>query len=53
MGDGRKLTVTVEPLGKLTQRQRRQLDDEVELLGAVMEAVPALTIGTVRVGPYA
>jgi Winged helix DNA-binding domain len=50
---GRKLTVTVEPLGKLTERQRCQLDDEVELLGAVMEAVPTLTIGTVRVGPHA
>jgi hypothetical protein len=50
---GRKLTVTVEPLGKLTEKQRRQLDDEVELLGAVMAAVPTLTIGTVRVGPHA
>ena len=50
---GRELAVTVEPLGKLTARHRRQLDDEVELLGAVMEANPTLTVGTVTVGPHA
>jgi hypothetical protein len=50
---GRRLAVTVEPLRDLTAGQRRQLGDEVELLGAVMEAEPALTIGTVTVGPHA
>jgi hypothetical protein len=40
----------LEPPGKLTATQRRQLDDEDELLGAVMEAVPTLAIGTGRVG---
>ena len=35
---GRKLAITVEPLRELTATQRRQLDDEVELVGAVMEA---------------
>jgi hypothetical protein len=50
---GRRLAVTVEPLRDLTAGQRRQLDEEVELLGAVMEAEPALTIGTVTVGPHA
>jgi DNA glycosylase AlkZ-like len=50
---GRKLVVTVEPLRELAPSQRRQLDDEVELVGAVMEARPTLTLGTVTVGPHA
>ena len=50
---GRKLAITVEPLGDLTATQHRQLDDEVELVGAVMEAKPTLTVGTVTVGPHA
>ena len=50
---GRKLTITVEPLGELTATQRRQLDGEIELVGAVMEAKPTLTVGTVTVGPHA
>jgi hypothetical protein len=49
----RKLAITVEPLRKLTATQRRQLDDEVELVGAVMEARPMLSIGVVTVGPHA
>ena len=48
-----KLAITVEPLRVLTATQRRQLDDEVELVGAVMEATPTLTVGTVPVGPHA
>ena len=28
-------------------------DGEVELVGAVMEATPTLTVGTVTVGPHA
>jgi hypothetical protein len=50
---GRRLAITVEPLGPLTPAQRRQLEDEVELVGAVMEAKPTLTVGTVTVGPHA
>jgi hypothetical protein len=50
---GRRLAITVEPLGELTATQRRQLDDEVELVGAVMEAEPTLTVGPVTVGPHA
>jgi winged helix DNA-binding protein len=50
---GRKLAVTVEPLRELTAKQRRQLDDEVELVGAIMEAKPTLTVGPVTVGPHA
>jgi hypothetical protein len=50
---GRRLAITVEPLGELTASQRRQLEAEVELVGAVMEAAPTLTLGTVTVGPHA
>jgi hypothetical protein len=50
---GRNLAITVEPLRELTATQRRQLYDEVELVGAVMEAKPTLTVGTVTVGPHA
>jgi hypothetical protein len=50
---GRKLTVTVEPLRGLTAAQRRQLDDEVDLVGAVTRTTPTLTVGTVTVGPHA
>ena len=50
---GRKLAVTVEALRDLTMAQRRQLDDEVALVGQVMEADASLTVGTVTVGPHA
>ena len=50
---GRKLAITVEPLWELTATQRRQLDDEVELVGTVMEAKPTLTLGPVTVGAHA
>ncbi len=49
---GQKVAITVEPLRELTSMERRQLDDEVELVGAVIEARPTLTIGTVTVGPH-
>jgi hypothetical protein len=50
---GSKVAVTVEPLRPLTASERRQLDDEVELVGTVVQARPSLTIGTVAVGPHA
>jgi Winged helix DNA-binding domain len=50
---GRRLAVTVEPLGELIAGQRRQLEDEVGLVGAVMEAEATLTVGAVTVGPHA
>jgi hypothetical protein len=50
---GRKLAITVEPLVELTARQRRQLDEEAALVGAVMEATATLTVGSVTVGPHA
>ncbi|HET6315478.1 MAG TPA: winged helix DNA-binding domain-containing protein [Chloroflexota bacterium] len=50
---GRTLAITVEPLSELTATQRRELDDEVALVGAVMEADATLTVGKVSVGPHA
>ena len=50
---GRKLAITVEPLRALTAAQRRQLDDEASLVGAVMQAAPTLTVGTVTAGAHA
>jgi hypothetical protein len=50
---GRKLAITVEPLRDLTATHRRQLDDEVDLVGAVMQGEPTLTVGTVTAGPHA
>src|SRR6516164_7879494 len=50
---GRRLAITVEPLRELTAAQRRQLGDEVDLVGTVMEATATLTVGTVTVGAHA
>jgi hypothetical protein len=50
---GGKLAITAEPLRELTARQYRQLDDEVGLVSAVMEATATLTVGTVTAGPHA
>jgi hypothetical protein len=49
---GQKVAITVEPLRELTGTERRQLDDEVALVGTVIEARPTLTIGAVTVGPH-
>ncbi|HEY3503973.1 MAG TPA: winged helix DNA-binding domain-containing protein [Actinocatenispora sp.] len=50
---GRRLAVTVEPLRELTAARRRQLDDEVALVGHILDATPTLTVGPVTVGPHA
>ncbi|MGA4727856.1 winged helix DNA-binding domain-containing protein [Micromonospora taraxaci] len=50
---GRSIHVTVEPLRPLDARQRRELDEEVERLGDILEGKSTLTIGTVSVGPHA
>jgi hypothetical protein len=50
---GRKLVITVEPLRVLTAPQRRQLGDEADLVGAVLEAAATLTVGTVTAGAHA
>jgi hypothetical protein len=50
---GRTLTITVEPLRKLTAAHRRQLDEEIDVMGAILESSPTLTLGTVSVGAHA
>jgi hypothetical protein len=50
---GRRLAVTVEPLGRLTRAHRSALGEQVERLGVILEGSPTLTVGTVTVGPHA
>ena len=50
---GGRLAITVEPITALSTLQRRQLDDEVARIGAVIEAQPTLVVGEVTVGPHA
>ncbi|MFI7638409.1 winged helix DNA-binding domain-containing protein [Nonomuraea sp. NPDC049400] len=50
---GNKIDVTVEPLRDLTAAQLRELDEQVERMGEVMEGRPRLTIGPVTVGAHA
>jgi hypothetical protein len=50
---GHRLAVTVEPLARLTARQRTALADEVERLGVIVGAAAELTVGPVSVGPHA
>ena len=50
---GRRTTVTVEPLGRLTGRQERELGEQAERVGEVLEARAELAIGKVTVGPHA
>ncbi|MEU0568929.1 winged helix DNA-binding domain-containing protein [Nonomuraea sp. NPDC005983] len=50
---GTKIEVTVEPLRDLTPAQLRELDEQVERVGAILEGRPRLTIGTVTVGAHA
>jgi DNA glycosylase AlkZ-like len=50
---GRRLVVTVESLVPLRPAQRRELDDEVALVGTIVDAEPTLVLGQVTVGPHA
>ncbi|MET7849093.1 winged helix DNA-binding domain-containing protein [Streptomyces avermitilis] len=50
---GRRTTVTVEPLAPLTARQERELGEQVERVGEVLEAKPELVVGEVTTGPHA
>jgi len=44
---GRRIAITVEPFGKLTLRQRRDLSAEVDRIGEILEGTPTLTVGPV------
>lgn len=50
---GRKLDITVEPLEDLTAAHRRELGEQVERVGEILEGKPQLTIGAVTVGGHA
>jgi hypothetical protein len=50
---GKKLDITVEPFDPLTPAQRRELDEQVERIGELLERTPSMTIGKVTVGPHA
>ncbi|MEU6145954.1 winged helix DNA-binding domain-containing protein [Streptomyces sp. NPDC047081] len=50
---GRRMTVTVEPLGRLGASQERELLAQVERVGEVLEAEAELVVGEVAAGPHA
>ncbi|MFJ3443294.1 winged helix DNA-binding domain-containing protein [Streptomyces sp. NPDC086081] len=50
---GRRTTITVEPLVRLTARQRRELGEQAERVGEVLEATAEWGLGKVEVGPHA
>ncbi|MFD3614157.1 winged helix DNA-binding domain-containing protein [Streptomyces sp. NPDC058676] len=50
---GRRTTVTVEPLGRLTARQERELGEQAERVGGVLESRAELVVGEVTVGAHA
>lgn len=50
---GKRVTVTVEPLVKLTAGQFEELERQTERVGTIAEGKAELTVGTVRVGPHA
>ena len=50
---GGKIAVRVEPFVALTVQQRRELAEEVDRVGRVLEGTAQLTLGTVAVGAHA
>ncbi|MBQ1034979.1 winged helix DNA-binding domain-containing protein [Micromonospora sp. C81] len=50
---GRSIRVTVEPLRTLDAARQRELAEEVERVGEILDGKASLTIGTVSVGPHA
>jgi hypothetical protein len=51
--NGRKVAVTVEPLGVLSAGQQRELERQVGRIGEILQASAQLTIGQVTVGAHA
>ncbi|MFL6073219.1 MAG: winged helix DNA-binding domain-containing protein [Mycobacteriales bacterium] len=50
---GRTLGLTVEALVPLSARHRRELDEQVDRVGEILEGRPRLTLGPVTVGGHA
>lgn len=50
---GNRIAVTVEPAGTLSPTHLKQLGEQVERLGEILEATPTLTVGPVTVGAHA
>ncbi|MCD9873649.1 winged helix DNA-binding domain-containing protein [Streptomyces guryensis] len=50
---GRRTTVTVEPLGRLTARQEREVGEQAERVGEVLQAQAELVVGEVVSGAHA
>jgi len=50
---GPQLAIIVETLSSLTATHKKQLGEEVELIGAVLDARPNLTVGKVTAGGHA
>ncbi|GAA1902680.1 winged helix DNA-binding domain-containing protein [Streptomyces durmitorensis] len=50
---GRRITVTVEPLGSLNAGQERELEGQAERVGEVLEGWAELVVGPVAVGAHA
>jgi hypothetical protein len=50
---GRRTTVTVEPLERLPAARERELAEQVERVGDILEARAELVVGAVTAGPHA
>jgi Winged helix DNA-binding domain len=50
---GRRIAITVEPLTRLSARQRSDVEAEAERLGRIVRGSAQVTFGTVTIGPHA
>ena len=50
---GSKVTITVEPLERLTTAQKQAVGEQVERVAAILQTRPEMVIGPVSVGPHA
>jgi hypothetical protein len=50
---GRRIAITVEPLARLSARQRSDVESEAERVARISGGTAAITFGTVSVGPHA
>jgi hypothetical protein len=50
---GRRIAITVEPLTRLSSRQRSDVEAEAERVGRILGGTVQMTFGTVAIGPHA